>query len=133
MSQNQWKLSMPKAAYKHIPGINYSPPVLLPVETAVCDKQTPDETVSMILLPAENLGRKQNHVDSLSRKPFFMHRSLCGEARDRGPSRQKPNISYSFSKTWEVYKWIISTQAAMTHIYSATRWINPLSKMTTNK
>ena len=40
------------------------------------DKRLVAETVCMILLPAETLGRKQNHADSLSRKPFFMDSSL---------------------------------------------------------
>ena len=34
------------------------------------------ETVRVILLPAESLGRKRNHTDSLCRKPFFVDGSL---------------------------------------------------------
>ena len=45
--------------------------VLLPAETVVLA-----ETVRVIQLPAESLGRKQNHTDSLCRKPFFVGGSL---------------------------------------------------------
>ena len=38
----------------------------------------------MILLPVETFRRKQNHADSLSRKPFF-----AKKARDRGQFRQE--------------------------------------------
>ena len=34
------------------------------------------ETARVILLPAEGLGRKRNHTDSLCRKPFFVDGSL---------------------------------------------------------
>ena len=33
----------------------------------------------MILLPAKTLGRKQNHMDNLGRKPIFMDSSLRRE------------------------------------------------------
>ena len=36
----------------------------------------PAETVRVILLPAESLGRKLNHMDSLYRKLFPKHNSL---------------------------------------------------------
>ena len=52
----------------------------------------------MILLPAETLGRKQNHEDSLSRKPCFMDNSLGKEARDCGESRQKPDMMGSLGR-----------------------------------
>ena len=51
--------------------------LLLPAETTVHKKWLPAETVSVILLPAETLGRKLNHTDSLSRKQFLKHNSLC--------------------------------------------------------
>ena len=53
----------------------------------------------MILLPAERLGRKQNHTDSLCRKPFFMDGSLgrkqevAAEAKYEGQSLQEAKIS----------------------------------------
>ena len=34
------------------------------------------QTVHVIWLPAKSLGRKQNHTDSLCRKPFFVDGSL---------------------------------------------------------
>ena len=40
--------------------------LLLPAETSVLGK----------LLPTETLGRKQNHTNSLCRKPFFVDGSL---------------------------------------------------------
>ena len=39
-------------------------------------KWLPAETVRVILLPAEPLGRKLNHTDSLCRKIFTNHNSL---------------------------------------------------------
>ena len=47
----------------------------------------------MILLPAESLGRKQNYMDSLCRKAFFVD-----EARDRGQSQWKPNMTDSLCR-----------------------------------
>ena len=47
--------------------------LFLPAETVVLGKKLPAETVRVILLP---LGRKQNHTDSLCRKPFFVDGSL---------------------------------------------------------
>ena len=44
------------------------PDLLLPAETVVLGKWLPSETVHVILLPAESLGRKLNHTDSLCRK-----------------------------------------------------------------
>ena len=35
----------------------------------------------MVLLPAETLGRKNNHVDSLGRMPFFKYSSLGKQQR----------------------------------------------------
>ena len=49
---------------------------LLHAETVVLGKWFPAETVCVILLPAETLGRKQNHTDSFCRKPFFVDGSL---------------------------------------------------------
>ena len=46
--------------------------LLLPAKTAVHDRRVLAETVCMILLPAATLGEKQNHKDSLHRKPFFI-------------------------------------------------------------
>ena len=46
--------------------------LLLPVRTVLL----PAETIPVILLPTESFGRKQNHMDSLCRKPFFMDGSL---------------------------------------------------------
>ena len=39
--------------------------LLLPAETIVHEKWLPAETVRVILLPVETLGRKLNHTDSL--------------------------------------------------------------------
>ena len=47
--------------------------LLLPAETVVLGKYLLAETVRVILLP---LDRKQNHRDSLCRKPFFVDGSL---------------------------------------------------------
>ena len=55
----------------------------------------------MIMLPAESLGRKQNHTDSLCRKPFFADGSLgrkqdftvWAEAKYDGQSLQEVKIS----------------------------------------
>ena len=49
---------------------------LLPAETSVHDNWLPAKTVRVNLLPAKRLDRKQNHADSLCRKPFIMYRSL---------------------------------------------------------
>ena len=49
---------------------------LLSAETTVHEKWLPAETVRVILLPAETLGRKLNHTDSLCRKLFTKHNSL---------------------------------------------------------
>ena len=49
---------------------------LLFAETTVHQKWLPAETVRVILLPAETLGRKPNHRDSLCRKLFAKHNSL---------------------------------------------------------
>ena len=61
-------------------------------------KWLPVETVRMTLLPAESLGRKQNHADSLCRKPFIMYRSLGRKQKFRGQSRRKPNMMYSLCR-----------------------------------
>ena len=53
--------------------------LLLPAETTVHEKWLPAETVCVILLPAETLGRKLNHTDSLCRKLFTKHNSLGGK------------------------------------------------------
>ena len=50
-------------------------------ETTVLEKWLPAETVCVILLPAETVGRKVNHTDSLCRKLFTRHKSRQ-EARD---------------------------------------------------
>ena len=42
----------------------------------VFGKWLPAETVHVIQLPAKSLSRKQNHTDSLCRKPFFVDGSL---------------------------------------------------------
>ena len=47
---------------------------LLPAKIAVCDKRLPARNVQV--LPAENFDRKQNHPDSLCRKPVFVNSSL---------------------------------------------------------
>ena len=41
------------------------------------DNYLPSETVCVIMLHNEGLGRKQNHTDSLGRKLFFAESSLC--------------------------------------------------------
>ena len=50
--------------------------LLLPAEATIHEKWLPAETVCVNLLPAETLGRKQNHTDSLCRKLFTKHNSL---------------------------------------------------------
>ena len=50
--------------------------LLLPAETTVHEKWLPAKTVRVILLPAETLGGKLNHTDSLCRKLFTKHNSL---------------------------------------------------------
>lgn len=52
--------------------------LLLPYKTSDREKwlQRPAKNVCMILFPAETLGRKTNHADSLGRKPFIAHKSL---------------------------------------------------------
>ena len=52
----------------------------------------------MIKLPAESLGRKQNHTDSLCRKPFYVDSSLSTGARDHGQSPRKPNMTDSLCR-----------------------------------
>ena len=42
----------------------------------------------MIQLPAESLGRKQNHMDSLRMKPFFMDIVSAGSKRSRTVSAE---------------------------------------------
>ena len=49
----------------------------------------------MIKLLAETLGRKLNHKDSLCRKLFFCGWLSRQEARYRGQSRGKPNMTDS--------------------------------------
>ena len=83
---------------------------MLSAKTAVCDGQIPDEIVGMILLPA---GSRQSQQEAISRA----QKSLQQEVRDRGPSQQKPNMSYSFSRTLAVCKCFISTKDAMYRIY----------------
>ena len=46
------------------------------IETTVHEKRLPAETVLVILLPAETLGRKLHHTDILCRKLFTKHNSL---------------------------------------------------------
>ena len=70
--------------------------------TSALDKRLPDKIVSIILLPADTLNRKQTLVDSLSRKPFFMQRivlernkrshTVWVEAKYDGQSRQEAKI-----------------------------------------
>ena len=72
--------------------------ILLPAKTTVHDKFHPVKTVHMILLPAETLGRKQNHVDSPGRKTFFSPQHSLREARDGEQSWRKPNIMDSLSR-----------------------------------
>ena len=67
------------ASCKDCPSYLASPEIVrnlvLPAETTVHEKWLPAETVCMILLPAETLGRKLNHRDSLCRKLFTKHNS----------------------------------------------------------
>ena len=55
--------------------------LLLPGETVVLNKWLPAETVRVIQPPAESLGRKQNHTDSLHRKPFLVDSVSAGSKR----------------------------------------------------
>ena len=48
----------------------------LPAETTIHEKWFQAETVCVILLPAETLGRKLNHNNSLCRKLLTEHNSL---------------------------------------------------------
>ena len=48
--------------------------VLLPILPST--KKLPAETVRVILLPTETLGRKLNHMTSLCRKLFIKHNNL---------------------------------------------------------
>ena len=50
--------------------------LLLPAESFIHDKLLPVETARVILLPAETLGRKQNHANCLCNKPFFADSSF---------------------------------------------------------
>ena len=50
------------------------------------------ETIS-----AESLGRKQNHTDSLCRKPFFVDGNL-GRKQETTDSSRKPNKTDSLCK-----------------------------------
>ena len=76
--------------------------LLLPAETVVLGKQLPAESVHVVSLLAETLSRKQNHTDSLCRKPFFVDGSIgrkqeitdsLYEAKYDGPSLQETKIS----------------------------------------
>ena len=49
-------------------------------ETTVQENWLPAETVRVILLPAETLGRKLNHTDSLCRKLFTKHNTTTAAA-----------------------------------------------------
>ena len=71
--------------------------LLLPAETTIHEKWLPAETVCVILFPAKTLSRKLNQKDSLCMKLFTKHKSLQ-EARDRGQSRQKPNMMDSLCR-----------------------------------
>ena len=66
-------------------------------ETTVLEKWLPLENVRVILLPAETVGRKLNHTDSLCRKLFTKHKSQQG-ARDCRQSRWKPNMMNSLCR-----------------------------------
>ena len=63
---------------------------VIPVETAVQDKWLPVESVRVIPLPAESLGRKKNNAGSLGRKPFFADSS---HGRCNRPPWQKAKLA----------------------------------------
>ena len=67
--------------------------LLLPAETTIQDKWLPAETVCVILLPAETLGRKQNHTVSI-----YPAQQSRQEARDPGQSWWKPNMTDSLCR-----------------------------------
>ena len=76
--------------------------LLLPAETTVHKKWLPAETVRVIQLPADTLGRKLNHTDSLCRKLFIKYNSLrrkqeiadsLAEAKYDGQSLQEAKIT----------------------------------------
>ena len=60
-------------------------------------KWLPAETVRVILLPDESLGRKQKHTDSLYRKLFTKHnsrsRAVSAEAKYDEKSFQEAKMS----------------------------------------
>ena len=78
----------------------------------------PAETVRVILLPAETLGRKQNHKDSLCRKPFFVDDSLdSSEARDHRQSQRKPNMTDNLCKKRKVADLFIPCEDGKGHMF----------------
>ena len=69
-----------------------------PYDFAFC-WEIPAKTVLMIVLPAETLGRKQNHADRLGRKPFFKYSRLN--------TNQEIADSLGGSQIW----WTVSTDS----------------------
>ena len=83
--------------------------LLLPAETVVLGKWLPAETVRVIKLPAESLGRKQNHTDSLCRSQFSWtvvsagsrrSRTVSAEAKYDGQSLQEAKTSGLVYTLW---------------------------------
>ena len=60
-------------------------------KTTVRVKRLSAKSVSVILLPAESLGREQNQANRIGRKPLFIMYSSI-EVRDREKSLPKPNM-----------------------------------------
>ena len=69
--------------------------------TTVREKWLPTETVCMMVLPAESLGRKHSHTDRLYRKPFISEQKSLqetgnkrsGGAKSDGQAQQEAKIS----------------------------------------
>lgn len=75
--------------------------LLLPPVTAMHDKQLPAETACVVMLPAENLYRKQSHVDSLRGDGIVADSSLGRKHEftdNLRQSLQKPSMTNSLNR-----------------------------------
>ena len=71
--------------------------ILLPAETTVHEKWLPAETVRVILLPADSRQEAGSHGQSLQ-EAIYQALQSQQEARDRGQSRRKPNMTDSLCR-----------------------------------
>ena len=62
------------------------------------DKWLPVESVHMILLSVDSLGRKHNRSDSLGRKPFIAESSLERKQEIMDRLGKKPNMTDSLGR-----------------------------------